>query len=101
MYPFQHFNVHVHTIALISHPILEECVAVALTQRTGIFDIRQYALLQCFPLHTAAVNCIAVNDVDGYLVTGSADGDIKVKQSGNTSANTCSYIRYRTISSHE
>jgi len=24
------------------------------------------------------VNCIAVNDVDGYFVTGSADGDIKV-----------------------
>ena len=57
-------------------------IAVALTPRAGIFDVRQYALLQCFPLHAAAVNCIAVNDVDGYLVTGSADGDIKVKKSG-------------------
>ena len=43
-----------------------------------IFDIRQYALLQCLQLHNAAVNCIAVNDVGGYFVSGSADGDIKV-----------------------
>jgi len=52
-------------------------VLLALTD-PGIFDIRQHALLQCLPLHNAAVNCIAVNNVDGYFVTGSADGDIKV-----------------------
>lgn len=43
-----------------------------------VFDVRQFALLQCLPLHSSAVTCITVNDVEGYVVTGSADGDIKV-----------------------
>lgn len=46
----------------------------------GIFDTRQYSLLQFLPgIFTSAVSCIAVNDVEGYLMAGSSDGDIKVK----------------------
>jgi len=43
-----------------------------------IFDIRQRSLLQSISLHSSSVNCIAVNDIDGYFVSGSADGDVKV-----------------------
>ena len=43
-----------------------------------IFDIRQYSLLQVRQIHGSSVNCIAVNDIDGYFVTGAADGEIKV-----------------------
>ena len=45
-----------------------------------IFDIRQNALIQSLPVHTSAVTCMEVNDVDGYIVTGSAEGDIKVSR---------------------
>ncbi len=45
-----------------------------------IFDIRQYSLLQLLQVHSSSVNCIAVNDIDGYFVTGAADGEIKVQQ---------------------
>ncbi len=44
----------------------------------AIFDMRHCDLLQSIQLHSAEVNCILVNDVDGYLVTGSGNGDIKV-----------------------
>ena len=43
-----------------------------------VFDIRQFSLLQCLQLHSSTVNCIAMNDIDGYFVTGAADGEIKV-----------------------
>ena len=36
------------------------------------------ALLQSLTVHGSAVNRIAVDDIDGFFVTGSADGDIKV-----------------------
>ena len=44
----------------------------------GIFDVRQHALLQSLPVHSGAINSIVVNDVDGYFITGSSEGDIKV-----------------------
>ena len=43
-----------------------------------IFDIRQNALIQCLPVFTSSITCMEVNDIDGYIVTGSAEGDIKV-----------------------
>lgn len=43
-----------------------------------IFDIRQFSLLHCISVHSSSINCIAVNDIDGYFVTGASDGDIKV-----------------------
>ncbi len=45
-----------------------------------VFDIRQSSLLHSIPAHTSSINCIAVNDVDGYFVTGASDGDIKVRR---------------------
>lgn len=45
----------------------------------GIFDVRQHALLQSLPVHSGAINSIVVNDVDGYFITGSSEGDIKVR----------------------
>ena len=43
-----------------------------------IFDIRQNALIQSLSVHTSAITCMEVNDVEGYIVTGSTEGDIKV-----------------------
>ena len=43
-----------------------------------IFDIRQNALIQYLTVHSSAITCMVVNDVEGYLVTGSSEGDIKV-----------------------
>ena len=47
-----------------------------------MFDIRQFSLLQCLQLHSSAINCIAMNDIDGYFVTGAVDGEIKVCRHG-------------------
>lgn len=57
------------------------CVCFTLNLSSGIFDIRQCALLQCIPVHNTAVNSIVVNDVDGYFVAGSVGGDIKASPS--------------------
>ncbi len=43
-----------------------------------IFDLRQMCLLQSLTVHSSAVNRIVVDDIDGFIATGSADGDIKV-----------------------
>lgn len=43
-----------------------------------IFDIRQNALIQSITIHSSPITCMVVNDVEGYLVTGSSEGDIKV-----------------------
>ena len=43
-----------------------------------IFDVRQNALIQSLPVHGSPITCMEVNDVEGYLVTGSMEGDIKV-----------------------
>lgn len=44
-----------------------------------VFDIRQSSLLHTISAHgSSTINCIAVNDIDGYFVTGASDGDIKV-----------------------
>lgn len=43
-----------------------------------VFDIRQFSLLHSIPVHTSSINCMVVNDIDGYFVTGAADGDVKV-----------------------
>ena len=66
---------HVHVLSRLRGLIV---MALDFTQCKGVFDIRQNALLQSITVHTGAVNCIVVNDVDGYFVTGSSDGDIKV-----------------------
>ena len=29
-------------------------------------------------VHSAAISCIVINDSDGYFITGSADGEIRV-----------------------
>lgn len=43
-----------------------------------VFDIRQSSLLNSTSFHSSSINCIAVNDIDGYFVTGASDGDVKV-----------------------
>ncbi len=43
-----------------------------------IFDLRQMSLLQSLTVHGSAVNRIAVDDINGFVATGSADGDMKV-----------------------
>ena len=43
-----------------------------------IFDLRQMCLLQSLTVHSSAVNRIVVDDIDAFIATGSADGDIKV-----------------------
>ena len=56
-----------------------------------VFDIRQSSLLHSISVHTSSINCIAVNDIDGYFVTGASDGDIKVRDDVvvSMSKNTC------------
>ncbi len=49
-----------------------------------IFDLRQMCLLQSLTVHSSAVNRIVVDDIDGFIATGSADGDIKVCVLGYT-----------------
>ncbi|XP_064390397.1 dmX-like protein 2 isoform X2 [Halichondria panicea] len=48
-----------------------------------IFDLRQMCLLQSLTVHSSAVNRIVVDDIDGFIATGSADGDIKVLDSNS------------------
>ena len=43
-----------------------------------IFDVRQRTLRLKFQAHESAVKCLAVDPMEEFFVTGSADGDIKV-----------------------
>ena len=45
---------------------------------TGVFDIRHHVLLRTVPAHTTSINSIVLNDIEGYFVTGSSEGEIKV-----------------------
>lgn len=44
----------------------------------GVFDIRHHVLLRTVPAHTSSINSIVLNDIEGYFVTGSSEGEIKV-----------------------
>ena len=44
----------------------------------GVFDIRHHVTLRTVSAHTSAVNSIVLNDIEGYFVTGSSEGEIKV-----------------------
>lgn len=43
-----------------------------------IFDVRQRTLRHKFQAHESAVKCLAIDPMEEFFVTGSADGDIKV-----------------------
>lgn len=43
-----------------------------------IFDVRQRTLRLKFQAHESAIKCLAVDPMEEFFVTGSADGDIKV-----------------------
>ena len=43
-----------------------------------IFDLKQMTLLQSLAVHSSTINRIVVDDINGFIATGSADGDIKV-----------------------
>ena len=44
----------------------------------GVFDIRHHVLLRSVSAHSSSINSIVVNDIEGYFVTGSCEGEIKV-----------------------
>ena len=44
-----------------------------------IFDVRQRQLRHSFQAHESAVKCMALDPMEKFFVTGSADGDIKVR----------------------
>ena len=44
-----------------------------------MFDLRQRQLMQTFIAHDSDVKSIAVDDGEEFFVTGSLDGDIKVR----------------------
>lgn len=46
---------------------------------SGIFDIRQRRLLHTFQAHDSTIKCFAVDPSEEFFVSGSADGDIKVR----------------------
>ena len=43
-----------------------------------IIDVRQRQLRHTFQAHDSAIKCLALDPMEEYFVTGSADGDIKV-----------------------
>lgn len=53
-------------------------VMCSLTLSLGIYDVRSKAVVSKPVVHSAAVSCIVINDTEGYFITGSVDGEIKV-----------------------
>ena len=45
----------------------------------GIFDLRQRQLRHTFLAHDAPVKSIVVDDNEEFFISGSEDGDIKVR----------------------
>ena len=50
------------------------------TSKQAIIDVRQKAVVSKLTAHSSAVTCIVLNDTDGYFLTGSSEGDIKVRR---------------------
>lgn len=46
----------------------------------SIFDVRQRQERHRFQAHETATKCLALDPAEEFIVTGSADGDIKVKK---------------------
>ena len=47
---------------------------------SGIFDIRQRQMRHTFQASESPIRCLAIDPEEEYFVTGSADGDIKVRR---------------------
>ena len=52
----------------------------------GVFDIRHHVLLRTVPAHTSSINSIVLNEIEGYFVTGSSEGEIKVRLQINSNS---------------
>ena len=75
---------HSSTILILCYKL--DCFARSLTRYfLGIFDIRQRKLLHTFQAHDSTIKCFAVDPSEEFFVSGSADGDIKVKVLANLS----------------
>ena len=55
-------------------------VVLFLDCSSGIFDLRQRVLLHTFPAHDAPVKSIVVDETEEFFISGSEDGDIKVRR---------------------
>ncbi len=51
-----------------------------------VLDVRQRAPRHTFHAHDATVKCLALDPMEQFFVTGSADGDIKVRAGGREGA---------------
>lgn len=52
---------------------------IVLNKDPGIFDMRQRQLRHTFQAHESAIKCLTLDSQEEYFVTGSAEGDIKVR----------------------
>ena len=59
---------------------------------SAIFDMRQHRIVSNLTVHSAAVTRIVLNDTEGYFITGSQDGEIKVKKGLETFENKCPFL---------
>ena len=103
-FTYTHAHTHTHTHTYNTEFVCHEAGVVSLGysrskqhlfcgDRRGevlIFDLKQMNLLQSLTVHGSAVNRIAVDDIDGFFVTGSSDGDIKVCLYNNIYRSRCS-----------
>ena len=52
---------------------------LCLNAASGIFDLRQRQVMQTFTAHDCDVKSLAIDESEEFFVTGSLDGDIKVR----------------------
>lgn len=60
-----------------------------------VSDVRQRAVMQTFTAHNSRIRSIAFDKVSQCLVTGSVDGDLKVKHFLLLLYNFCSLLNIR------
>ena len=65
--------------ALLFAPQRYQMVTAGKKGQVAVWDIRQHRQLHAFKAHDHPIKCLALDPNEDFFVTGSVDGDIKVK----------------------
>ena len=65
--------------ALVYAPQHQTIISCGKKGDVCLFDVRQRQLRHTFHAHDSTIKCMALDPMEQFFVTGSADGDIKVR----------------------
>ena len=86
--------------ALVYAPQHQTIISCGKKGDVCLFDVRQRQLRHTFHAHDSTIKCMALDPMEQFFVTGSADGDIKVRKQLNAFIFSSTEINTSNVKAH-